>query len=329
MRHLLTLAEMLCGSTTRELVFEPLVADWHREWSRSTGLKRIVVLIRGFTAFALTLLQCAARDFTTPPPAASVLMGSAAFVIAMLFATAMVGFSLSLIPYFLDFNRMPIDFLIVTVLVQGASLALAPALLPSTMLLRRDARTTWRHGVQWVAAGVLLSMVVVFVAFQNRSGLWVTASQNERMYQLALANDQAGRYQYPGTARRQSNPTTPEQRAERFEQYKLWLAQQVSQRAVPPAPTTVLEKYQSTVLVVVFGLMGWALGELGRPTVTRAFAWWAIVCLAQMAVWFVDRFSLTQWHPPLWFPLVAFGLAAIALQIASARGVGAQAPQAP
>lgn len=61
---LLGAAEVLCGAQTRDTVFEPLVADWQREWlAADTAAARARVMLRGGAAYALSLgLRLDTRD---------------------------------------------------------------------------------------------------------------------------------------------------------------------------------------------------------------------------------------------------------------------------
>lgn len=56
-RHLVSIARLLCGED-RSIVFEPLVADWVREWTDARGARRARVLIEGASAYLYSLAQC-------------------------------------------------------------------------------------------------------------------------------------------------------------------------------------------------------------------------------------------------------------------------------
>ena len=54
--RLLAIAEMLCGAKARATVFEPLIADWQREWLCAGGPRRRAgVLLNGSVAYATSL----------------------------------------------------------------------------------------------------------------------------------------------------------------------------------------------------------------------------------------------------------------------------------
>ena len=57
--RLLWLAERLCGAETRRNVFEPLVADWQREYRDARAARaRARILVRGGVAFLVALAIC-------------------------------------------------------------------------------------------------------------------------------------------------------------------------------------------------------------------------------------------------------------------------------
>jgi hypothetical protein len=54
------------GTVSR--VFNPLVADWQREWQEATPSRRVLVLIRGFAAFVCAVVVSSPRIVLTPAP---------------------------------------------------------------------------------------------------------------------------------------------------------------------------------------------------------------------------------------------------------------------
>ena len=55
--RLLAIASWLCGDAARQTVFEPLVADWQREWRAAHGvLSSLRVIGRGAAAHTTSLL---------------------------------------------------------------------------------------------------------------------------------------------------------------------------------------------------------------------------------------------------------------------------------
>lgn len=309
-------------------VFEPLVADWQREWMDAQGqsrVRRFRVAISGVLGLAGTALRCAARDVATlsPSPVAAaiacVTAGTAAVVLTVLFLATMTV--LGPFP-----PRMPLDMLLIVLVPQAVSVGLAPAMLPSLLLLRRSPRISWRRGAQVIATGFSLALVVAaWVIPMSTSGYLVTASQNERMYQLTLQNDRDGRVEYPGTASRKLRPpSTAAERAARYERFQTQLAQRRAIVQRPPVTVrSVFRNYQIAWLTVAFGVMGWALGGLGPATVGRAFGWWALSAAVLIAPTALSRYLSVIWRLPYWLPTVLFGLAAIGL-LRSARSTGDQ-----
>jgi hypothetical protein len=94
--QLLTVASLLCGSHAREVVFEPLIADWQREWRAAHGgLSSLRVIGRGAVAYTTSLLlsidtrEAVQRHATTigwaALPAFTV-MGGGIYVVLILWA---------------------------------------------------------------------------------------------------------------------------------------------------------------------------------------------------------------------------------------------------
>ena len=301
--------------------FEPLIADWQREWADAQGLSastRLSVAIRGLPALAITVLRCAASDFTTPPPAPAVIASAAAGAVAIslpvLVLTAITLFAV--LP-----PRLPLDMLLILMAPQALSVGLAPAMLPSVFMLRRDRRTSWRNAAQVMAAGFALALVVaVWIVPLSSSGLLFTASQNERVYQLAVQNDRSGRPDYPGTAVRQARPSTAAERAERYARFRAQMEQMRANRPRPWASIrSFFRSYQFVWLTLAFGLMGWALGGLRRPTIAAAAGWWVLTWMVVFVPTILTRFSMVGWPAPYWLPTLLFGLSAVGLLRAAAR----------
>lgn len=52
------ITEALCGKEARRRVFEPLVADWQREWHDTQGVKRWRVALSGTGALGWSIIRC-------------------------------------------------------------------------------------------------------------------------------------------------------------------------------------------------------------------------------------------------------------------------------
>lgn len=243
--------------------------------------------------------------------------GVAAFALAvglsMVSEAALIGYSTPI-----DY---PPDLLLIAALRFGGAAALAPAMLPALLLLRRDSRARLGTAVQLIVFGV------AFVSVGVTAQPWLddympTAGQNERMYQRMRANDRAGQRQYPGTAMRERRgESTPEERRASYERFREQRARALA--ADPPGLTPWQRLRRSTipVLAVMFGLIGWRLGAIAQPTPTRAVAWWAVAWLLTLVAdgRMSNLLGLPFMRPPWWGLPATAGIAAFALQFASAR----------
>jgi hypothetical protein len=55
--RLLAIAEIMCGPDARQRVFDPLVADWEREWTDAHALSRTRAVVSGGGAFCTRTRQ--------------------------------------------------------------------------------------------------------------------------------------------------------------------------------------------------------------------------------------------------------------------------------
>lgn len=222
-------------------------------------------------------------------------------------------------------SRTPADFppdvLLEIALRSALVTAFATAMLPALFLLRRDSRIPGRTAMLWLSAGSLLAATAI-LTLPAPENFQLSAEQNERMYQRSLANDRAGRYQYPGSVRRQlREPTTVESRRASYEKFLVWAE---TQRVDRPAPTPWqrLRRSSMPLLAALFGLIGWNLAGVVTPTVTRAVVWWGVAWFAMLAM--DGRIAWVLWlsnfRRPAWWvlPMMA-GIAALALMLANRR----------
>jgi hypothetical protein len=316
MRRLLVVATWLCGESARDRVFEPLLADWSRELrdaAPQSPLSRAAVFISGALAFTLTLFACGLRH-ALAEDTGMWKYGAVTFVLA---ATLAIVLEASMIYYSIPPDYPP-DLLLIAAMRFSAGKALALAMLPALFLLRRDSRA----GLGKATAAIVVGTAIVALGVVSQS--WFesyqpSASQNERMYQRMRANDLAGRVSYPGTAVRELRDatSTPEQRKARYEQFRGSVAQQRANAPPPPTPWQRLTRSNTTVLAVLFGVIGWMLGGLARPTLPGAIAGWAVVSLLVMLL--DDRLSTMLGLPGFglsWWTLPAVA-AALALALAN------------
>ncbi len=320
MKPLLAIAEVLCGRALRLDVIEPLVADWDRELRGSASqpfFSRAGILVRGSLAFTLTLASCALRHAITTETGmwkysllalATAMSLGIASEMAILHARATGALFLP-------------DVLLAFAFRSATVTAFATALLPALFLLRRDQRVTGRTATIWLLAGAAITAAAI-VVLPGPEGFQLTAEQNERLYQRAVANDRAGVFTYPGSASRQlREPTTPESRRASYERFLAWAETQRGDRP-PPTPWQRLRRSSTPILAALFGIIGWNLAGVLQPTAMRAFVWWGVAWFAMLAMdgRVASIFKVANFRRPAWWVLpVMAGIAALALTIASTR----------
>lgn len=327
MRSLLDLAELICGATAREYVFEPLVADWQREWHDRpvSSWARARILVGGASALGLSIAQCLLTGGLRMPRIALV-KGAAVLVFStVLLVLIQIGLNTQQ-QFTADF---PFEMRIWLALPLVLPLAVPLAMLPVMMLIRGAGRTSGRAAAIVVFASALVTLVTTGWLTPLARGD-VRDSLYEEIERREAANEQAGRYSYPFTAARQIRNETPEQRAQRREAFHSD-PRYVASHANMTRPRWNRSTFMMAALGAALGALGWALGGLGRTQVIHAAGWWALAWLSMMILdnrmqYWVNGGVLRLARAPDWLPLVVFGLAAIALQIASARRLCAQAP---
>lgn len=329
MKRLLAIAGWLCGESACRRVFEPLIADWDRELqealTRSVAV-RAGIVVRGSIALTTTLVLSAVQR-SWSMEAAMWKYGVGAFALAvglsMVSEAALIGYSTPI-----DY---PPDMLLIAAVRFGGAAALAPAMLPALLLLRRDSRAHLGTAFQLIVFGM------VFVGVGVTAQPWLddyvpTAGQNERMYQRLRANDRAGQLQYPGTAMRERRgESTPEERRASYERFREQRARALAADPPGPTPWQRLRRSNTAVLAVLFGAVGWMLGAVVQPTWLRALVWWAAAWLTTMVAdgRLTDMFSLPGLRLSWWTLPSVLAIAALALALASTRrqpGTGTLAP---
>ena len=307
MKRLLRLAEWCCGPALRASVFEPLVADWERERCDAATRPahgRAWVAARWSLGFLAALIGCAARHAASADGPMWRYGAVFAVAIAVSIAAETILMRLTAAP---DYTW---DLLLIGALRLASLATLAAAMLPAMFLLRRDPRATARTAAGYIALGSLL-MALTVVAQPSIENYRVTFSQSERMYQRARALDLADQYRYPATV---------EERRARYEQYLALQKQAIAMRPVRPL-WQPLQRSTAPLMVVIFGLAGWGLGGLVRPTLTRALIGWLIAWLTSVIAEgrVADVLGLPYPRPAWWvFPTLA-STAALSLLIAARR----------
>jgi len=69
MTRLLGITAWLFGADMKQRIFEPLIADWQREFQNASPLRRIGVLLRGLAAFVCAVIVSSPQIVLTPAPA--------------------------------------------------------------------------------------------------------------------------------------------------------------------------------------------------------------------------------------------------------------------
>lgn len=281
MNRLLAIAEYLLGHAERERVFDPLVADWQRELADEGQRGRLAYVIAaasGMWAFTRSLARCTMASRGWLPTRRAGGIGIAAFLAAI--GLAVGGVTLIALQ-----NGRPIEPGLRTYswLLATAALYVPPALLPAVFLLRRDPRSTARHAAAAIAIGAALTVAVIVLTSPEALNRYFSSFEwSEREYQRGLANDQAGRYQYPGTAYRQLvTPKTVEERREKYARFTIWLEEQRANDA-PPTWRERASRMQPAILAILFGIMGWTLAGMGSTSIPRAMTWWLLMYLTTL-----------------------------------------------
>ena len=308
MKALLRLAEWCCGPALRASVFEPLVADWERERrdaAAGPAYARAWVAARWSLGFLAALVGCAARHAASaegPMWRYGIIVSGLAIAIAIAAETILMRLTTS--P---DYTW---DLLLIGALRLASLATLAAAMLPAMFLLRCDPRATTRTAAGYIALGSVL-MALTVVAQPSIENYRVTFSQSERMYQRARALDLADQYRYPATV---------EERRARYEQYLAMQTQAVARRPARPL-WQPLQRSTAPLMVVIFGMVGWGLGGVVRPTLARALSWWLIAWLTSLIAEGRVSDVLGLPHPPIasWvFPALT-SIAAVSLMHAARR----------
>jgi hypothetical protein len=315
MTRLLRVAEWCCGPSQRASVFEPLLADWERERhvaATRSAHARAWVAACWWLGFLAALIGCAARHALSAD--------GPLWRYGIIVFLAFIAVSLAAETAVMEATRPPIysvDLHLIAVLGWTNLATFAAAMLPAMFLLRRNPRATARTAARSVILGSLLTAAAV-VAQPSLKTYRPTFDQLERSRERALANYFSGRIQYANTVRAEldSRGTTLEQRRARYDEWR-------TQTATGPTPTPWEHLRRSTapVMAAVFGLIGWMLGGVIRPTFTRAATWWLAAWLSSQIAGghIVDMLDLPPPQPAWWVMPAIAGTLALALHATSHR----------
>lgn len=188
-----------------------------------------------------------------------------------------------------------------------------------------------RHATVAIALGAALaSAVTVWTTPEAINRRFTTFELFERDRERALANDRAGRIQYPWTAVRQVRPPTT--REERLASFNRFMAMRAEAEARRPPVTwrQRLSRSQPVLLTIMFGVMGWTLAALGALW-TRAAFWWVVMYCGMLA--FTGLLSSTVGEVafptvrlPFWMATPTFAVSTLALVLAARHRHAAPSP---
>lgn len=181
--RLLRFARLWFPPSTVSSVFEPLVADWQREWIDAAPARRTWIATRGAAAFIRAALVCSSEVLFVAPPAAMTRRVLARLII--LTAVATVPF---LIPRWLELRTLPIDIALpLAMWVVPAAIAAA---LPFTFgfstdgIRRSDSGPTRAERAMSVQLATLAVLGVVVLQG------WVVPAANQR-YRAGMVKHEA------------------------------------------------------------------------------------------------------------------------------------------
>jgi hypothetical protein len=319
MTRWLAIAEWLCGARARRDVFEPLIADWEREWrdaSHST-LARTRIITSGSTALVIALITCLVTRGMAMTRTA-LIKGVLTLAIS---SVAVLALQVALVSQQLP-DSWILELRVWMALPRVLTVMIPLAILPTMMLWRGVAPSSRAAIITITGASVLTVFVAGWLAPRTEGQPPFIDRWQEALYQRSLENDRAGRYTYPGSVGRVLHPTTPEQRAEARRRWRgdpRYLADQ----ARLTRPRWNARNFMVGGLTIALGTLGWALGALGRTRPIHVVGWWTLSCVAlmlfdgQFRFWIDSTRYVRIDRPPDWLPLAVFGTAAIVLLVAA------------
>lgn len=127
----LAFASRWFDAATVERVFEPLVADWQREWQDASGFRRGLVHIRALTAFVCVTLISSHRILRQPTPSTV-----ANRIVTRIARFTLVMTALSTLPYLSQQGALGLALLFL--IPSGLVLAFPFAMIAAVDAIRRD-----------------------------------------------------------------------------------------------------------------------------------------------------------------------------------------------
>jgi hypothetical protein len=153
----LAFASRWFDEATVRRVFEPLIADWQRQWSEAPASRRSLVALYGFSAFACAVIVSSPVIFKTAPPPAVV-----GRVIACIAWFVTVIAILLAIPFITESRTLwqAVPQILLTLLPSGIVLALPFSMLMAVDVIRRE-----RGLAPHVARATALKLAIGAVGF--------------------------------------------------------------------------------------------------------------------------------------------------------------------
>jgi len=181
--RLLALARCWFPPSTVSSVFEPLVADWQREWMDASRSRRTWIATRGAAAFARAAVVCSSQVLFTAPPAAMTRRVMSRLI--NLTAIASVPF---LIPYWLEVRTLPVDIAIpLAIWIVPSAIAAA---LPFTFGFSSDGTRRDRSGPTRSERAMTLQLAALAVLGIVLLQGWVVPAANQR-YRAGMVKHEA------------------------------------------------------------------------------------------------------------------------------------------
>lgn len=246
-------------------VFEPLIADWQREWQDAAGFARVGVQIRGGSALLLPMIAASPQILLAPWPA-----GTLRRIITRVTVWTTVVSALMLIPFINDLaGKLDVGVsLYLLILLLPSSIALAfPVAITTVVDVIRTGPTPVREerlaAVRFGIAAVALMVILVG---------WAFPAANQQ-YRVAAAHALSGVIQWPrGPAPGFREMSIVELSQDEALKSELWAGREswVSSRA-EYIRTEIAQRTSLMVIPVVLLWMRWRALRLTRGRWFSAF----------------------------------------------------------
>jgi hypothetical protein len=288
-------------------VFEPLIADWQRQWLEAPRSRRALIALYGFTAFACAVIVSSPAILKTAPPPAIVRRVIACIAWFVTVVAALLAIS------FITQSRtvwQAVPQILLTLLPSGMVLALPFSMLMAVDVIRRE-RSLAPH----VARATALKLAIGAVGFMAIGQGFVMPAANQQLRLLV-------------TPRGVTPPRPGLRERSTLELFTDAIRQQ------PAAPDTgagsirreLSNRAVLALMPAIFVWLRWIAHDVRRP---RRF--WPLPIAAMLIVAFVGFFSSywtgvlaeSAWHlkpgTGYWLPIVVATLIGVARQLITSR----------